>query len=224
MTNIELIDKLYKAAACDTLYVLGCFGAPLNEKNKQRYTNNRQYNQKTERKSKILASNDDTFGFDCVCLLKAILWGWNGDKNATYGGAKYQSNNIPDTTITNFIENYCTDVSEDFTNITEGEFLVMPEHCGIYVGKGLAIESTPIWDDGVQITEVWNIKETSRKGRKWVKHGKLKCIDYITTQKPRYISIKIPSYISEDEFSEITTVITSMGLEYKTYEEIGNEE
>ena len=44
----------------------------------------------------IMNASSDTFGFDCVCLVKGVLWGWNGDLSATYGGAKYTSNNVPD--------------------------------------------------------------------------------------------------------------------------------
>lgn len=44
----------------------------------------------------INAASADTFGFDCVCLIKGVLWGWHGDKNAVYGGATYTSNGVPD--------------------------------------------------------------------------------------------------------------------------------
>ena len=56
--------------------------------NKKRYTTNHSYNKAAARVKMINAASEDTFGFDCVCLIKGILWGWDGDKNATYGGAK----------------------------------------------------------------------------------------------------------------------------------------
>jgi len=97
MTNFELAAKLIDVAKkYKTLYVMGCFGAPLTEEAKKRYINAQTYNQKAARKKKINASTSDTFGFDCVCLIKGLLWGWNGDKNAVYGGAKYASNGVPD--------------------------------------------------------------------------------------------------------------------------------
>ena len=34
----------------------------------------------------INAASADTFGFDCVCLIKGLLWGWCGDKSKTYEG------------------------------------------------------------------------------------------------------------------------------------------
>jgi len=170
------IPKNYK-----TLYIKGCFGAPLNAENKKRYTSNDTYNAQSTRKSKINNSTNDTFGFDCVCLIKGILWGWTGDINAVYGGAKYCSNNVPDVSSYDIL-NYCTGVSTNFNNIQIGEILHMTGHVGIYIGDGLAVECTPKWDDGVQITAVGNIgKKTGYDTRTWTTHAKLKYIDYTYT-------------------------------------------
>ena len=90
MTNIELANKLKDIAKnYKTLYVMGCFGAPMTAANKKRYTQNHSYNRQPTRTAMINAASADTFGFDCVCLIKGVLWGWNGDKNAIYGGAGY---------------------------------------------------------------------------------------------------------------------------------------
>lgn len=167
------IAKNYK-----TLYVMGCFGSPLNATNKKRYTNNHAYNKRPERKQKIMNASSDTFGFDCVCLIKGILWGWNGNVNATYGGAVYGSNGVPDFGSDGII-NYCAGVSSNFNNIIPGEVVHMTGHVGIYIGNGLAVECTPIWKDGVQITAVGNIgKKAGYNTRTWTNHGKLKFIDY----------------------------------------------
>ena len=88
MTNKELAAKLIDVAKnYKTLYVHGCFGAPMTDKNKKRYTQNTDYNRQAARTAKINAASSDTFGFDCVCLIKGILWGWNGDKSKVYGEA-----------------------------------------------------------------------------------------------------------------------------------------
>ena len=79
--KLEDVAKNYK-----TLYVLGCFGAPMNSKNKTRYCNNNSYNKQAARTKYIQAATADTFGFDCSGLLKGILWGWCGNKSKTYGG------------------------------------------------------------------------------------------------------------------------------------------
>lgn len=97
MTNIELANKLKDIAKnYKTLYVMGCFGAPMTPANKKRYTQNHSYNRQVDRTAMINAASTDTFGFDCVCLIKGVLWGWRGDKNAIYGGATYTSNGVPD--------------------------------------------------------------------------------------------------------------------------------
>lgn len=179
MKSTDFIQWLGIAASCKTLYVMGAFGAPLNAKNKARYRKNNAYNKQPARQAKIDAATDDTFAFDCCGLApKGILWGWNADKTKTYGGAKYKSNGVPDTNVSGFLKK-CTDVSTDFSKIVPGEFLYMEGHCGIYIGNGLAIESSPIWKDGVQITAVGNMEHPSGYNvRKWLKHGKLKYIEY----------------------------------------------
>ena len=177
------------AAACKdvaknhkTLYVMGCFGAPLNSSTKPRYTQNHSYNQNVTRTAKIKAATDGTFGFDCVCLIKGLLWGWCGDKSRTYGGATYTSNDVPDISANQMIR-VCNDVSTDFSNIQVGEVVWMDEHIGVYIGDGLAVESTPKWADGVQITAVHNIgTKAGYNGRAWTKHGKLPYLTYEATQ------------------------------------------
>ena len=88
MTNLEFIEELKNIAnKYKTLYVMGCFGAPMTEANKKRYTTNHSYNKQASRVKMINAATSDTFGFDCVNLIKGVLWGWKGDKTKTYGGA-----------------------------------------------------------------------------------------------------------------------------------------
>lgn len=183
MTNNEFVKKAKDIANnYKTLYVLGCFGSPMNATNKKRYTSNNSYNK--SRASIINAASYDTFGFDCVCLIKGILWGWNGNVNKTYGGAIYGSNGVPDVGA-DAMMNYCTNVSTNFNNIEVGEVVHMKGHIGIYIGDGLAVECTPIWKNKVQITAVGNIgKKSGYNTRTWVNHGKLKFIDYKTTPKP----------------------------------------
>ena len=167
-----------------TLYIMGCFGSPMNNTNKNRYCNNHSYNKQAARTNKIKAASADTFGFDCVCLIKGILWGWKGNTGATYGGAVYNSNGVPDKSADQ-IMNYCSGVSTDFRSIAPGEIVYMSGHVGIYIGDGLAVECTPIWKDGVQITAVGNIgKKSGYNARTWVNHGKLNFIDYVVQSVP----------------------------------------
>ena len=182
----ELINRVRDAAVNHkTLYVYACFGAPLNNANKQRYTNNCDYNKQPSRSSKIWAASSDTFGFDCVNLIKGILWGWDADLNHIYGGAVYGSNGCPDTNANGMFWDYCYDQTNDFSNIIPGEFVWMEGHIGVYIGGGLAVECTPIWNDGVQITAVGNIGPKSGYAtRTWTSHGKSKLIDYSAQPEP----------------------------------------
>lgn len=159
-----------------TLYVMGCFGAPMNQVNKTRYTNNNAYNRRTDRTEKILKADADVYGFDCNCLFKSILWDWSGDPSQIYGGATYQSNGVPDATI-KFIASNCRDVSSDFTNVRAGEYLWNADysHAGICVGlvdgKLCKVECTPGWADGVQLFEM-------NKGNTFAFHGKSLYVEY----------------------------------------------
>lgn len=168
----------WAATQFKTLYVRGCFGAPLNSSNKKRYTNNHTYNKEEDRAQKILSASQDTFGFDCVCFIKGLLWGWEGDAGHVYGGAKYQANGVPDITADSMMK-VCKEVSEDFSAIAVGEAVWIPGHIGIYVGDGMAVECTHRWFDGVQLTAVHNIAPIpGMNGRSWQKHGKLPWISY----------------------------------------------
>lgn len=181
-TNIDLANRL-KSVATDykTLYVMGCFGAPMTQTNKARYCKNHSYNKKAERTAMIQAATEDTFGFDCVCLIKGILWGWSGDVSKTYGGAVYKANNVPDIGADSMIK-VCKDVSTDFSNIEVGEAVWMEGHIGVYVGDGLAVECTPKWENDVQITAC-NTTVDGYNRRNWTKHGKLPYIEYLKEQE-----------------------------------------
>ena len=175
-TAAELAALLKKVATeYKTLYVMGCFGAPMTASNKERYCQNHSYNQQTVRQVMIKSATADTFGFDCVCLIKAILWGWSGNKSHVYGGATYNSNGVPDISADQII-NKCKDVSTDFSKLQIGELLWMKGHVGIYIGSGKCVECTPSWKNGVQVTDVLNVK--SGTGHSWTKHGKLPYVSY----------------------------------------------
>lgn len=169
------VAKNYK-----TLYVMGCFGDYMSEPNKDRYIKHHEYNRRPECQPMIEAATADTFGFDCVCLIKALLWGWSGDTKKIYGGAAYKSNGVPDINADAMIS-VCKEVSTDFSSIEVGEAVWMKGHIGIYVGDGLAVECTPSWKNCVQITAC-NCTKSGYNRRNWTKHGKL---PYVTYEKPQ---------------------------------------
>lgn len=184
MKDTVLVSKVKDVALnYKTLYVYGCFGAPLNATNKKRYTSNYPYNARADRKAMIMAASYDTFGWDCVNLIKGILWGWCGDLNKTYGGAIYASNGVPDTNADGMFNNYCYDKSNDFSNVKPGEFVWMKGHIGVAIGNGLAVECTPAWANKVQITAM-NCSKSGYKTRNWTSHGKSVFIEYTVQPTP----------------------------------------
>lgn len=192
MTNIEFAQRAADVATnYKTLYVTGCFGWPLNEANKKRIIE--EYPSKNgqgARYQNIMASDSSVFGFDCVNLVKALIWGWNGNSNAEYGGCVYESNGMEDITV-GAVMDQCIDPSTDFSKIEIGEYLWMSGHCGIYIGNGLGVECTPKWDNKVQITAVGNIgSQSGYNTRNWTKHGKLPQIQYVTDEIPLCIKLK----------------------------------
>jgi len=176
MTNKVFVDKLLNIVNnYKTVYAYGTFGQKLttsiiNQKAKQYpnwYTN--------KRKNELLnLVNKNYFCFDCVGLIKGILWGWNGS-NSINGGAKYESNGVPDVNA-NGLFNKCNNVSTNFSKITMGEVLWMEGHIGIYYKDGMVIECSPAFNNKVQIT---NISQ-----RNWKKHGFLPWITYSSSFLP----------------------------------------
>ena len=162
-----------------TLYVMGCFGAPMTAANKKRYTQNHSYNKQTARTKMINTASADTFGFDCVDLIKGLLWNWCGDKAKTYGGASYAVNGVPDIGADTMITK-CKNVSTTgWANMEVGEALWVKGHIGVYIGNGLAVECTPAWKNRVQVTAVGNIgAKAGYNTRTWSKHGKLPYVTY----------------------------------------------
>lgn len=188
----DFISKLVDIAKnYKTLYVMGCFGAPMTDGNKTRYCNNYAYNKQADRTRMIKAASADTFGFDCVCLIKGVLWGWSGDKSKAYGGAVYKANGVPDIGADQMI-NVCRDVSADFTGIVPGEAVWMSGHIGVYIGDNLVVECSPKWDNCVQITALGNLGgKAGYNTRTWVKHGKIPYVDYTArpTVKPDVVHV-----------------------------------
>lgn len=177
MTNKEFVNKLIDIAKnYKTLYVMGSFGSPMTDERKRYMINHHSYNADPTRAKMINSASADTFGFDCVCLIKGILWGWNGDKNNVHGGAIYVSNGVPDIDADMMIAK-CANLSTDFNNIEVGEAVWCKGHIGIYIGDGLAVECTPSWKNCVQITAC-NCTKSGYNRRNWTKHGKLPYITY----------------------------------------------
>lgn len=176
LTAKQFIEKAVEISKAKTAYMWGTYGRPITdeliERKRKQYINPARYTAARVRKLKALVGKG-YFGFDCVGLIKGILWGWDGKIKVPY-----KVNGVPDTNASG-MRNRCTHRSKDFSLILPGCLLHTTGHVGIYIGNGLAVEATPKWEDGVQITAVTNIgKKAGYNNRKWREHGRLPWIDY----------------------------------------------
>ena len=185
-----------------TVYAWGMFGSTItrervNEKAKQYpywYTQSKL----NSIFYPLCSANPPVWGFDCVGLIKGVLWGWDGNESKSYGGAVYASNGVPDISADAMIGR-CKSVSSDFSSVAIGEFLWMKGHCGIYIGNGKVVESTPKWNNGVQIT--------SLSARSWLKHGKLPYVEYSKSEEVKdTVTIELPVLRQGSKGDEVKTL------------------
>ena len=169
---VSILKKI--ATEQKTVYAWGMFGTPITKSTvtgkAEQYPNWYTDSKISSVFAPIYRSNSLVWGFDCVGLVKGVLWGWNGDSTKAYGGAVYASNGVPDISADAMI-NKCSNV----LLLRRGCFLWMKGHCGVYIGNGQVVEATPQWNNGVQITDL--------NARKWTKYGKLPYIEYDVEDK-----------------------------------------
>jgi hypothetical protein len=102
MTNKEFVRLLENISKMKTYYIKGGFGHVLKASNKKRLIDQYKYNK--DRADKINALDPSTFAFDCCGLVKAVLWGFTGDRTKTYGGAVYEANGLKDVNETGLLK------------------------------------------------------------------------------------------------------------------------
>ncbi len=187
MKASSFVSKLYEIATTKkTVYAWGMFGSTITKSRVQAKAKQYPYWYTDSKIASIFAplyGNDPpVWGFDCVGLVKGVLWGWDGDESKVYGGAVYASNGVPDLSADAMIGR-CTSVSSDMSNIAVGEFLWMKGHCGVYIGNSKVVESSPKWANGVQVTAL--------TARNWLKHGKLPWVEYSDGEVRNVVNIEL---------------------------------
>ena len=214
MNQGVFITKATLALNSNTTYATGGFGASIGNFPAQleRYCKN---SPTLEKKIRERAATPPCYAFDCVGLVKGILWGWNAKADSVYGGATYTSNGVPDLG-TEAILNKCDGVSTDFSQIEVGELLWMKGHVGIYIGNGSAIECTSAWDAKVQKTAVTNIRKTTtgEHGRKWTKHGKLPYVEY----KKKEYEVRVGPYTELSDAQKMRDALHILGTDSRIVE------
>lgn len=174
IARLEEIAKNYQ-----TVYMWGSFGSLLTEGFiKQKAAQYPTWYTAAKQADLRRAIDGQTWAFDCVGLVKAVLWGWQGDKQRSYGGAVYAAHNVPDIDA-NAMLNACFGKSANFAQLKSGALLWVPGHVGIYLGNGRVVEATTAWSGGVQISNCENLRHIEgMKNRKWQKYGFLPYLDY----------------------------------------------
>lgn len=215
-TSKQLVDACIDVAKnYKTVYIWGGIGDPITRTNLNILAN--RYSKNVEkgwiRKAEQYLNDEKGYCFDCVCLIKSLLWGWCADRNHPHGGAEYVSNGVPDISANGMIK-VCSEVTEDFTKIIPGEAVWCEGHIGIYIGDGLAVECTPSWDCGVQITAVSNIgTKIGYNTRKWIKHGKLPYITYEEIEEPvptPVPDVEVESTNKNEKENSLVPVVTGL--------------
>lgn len=179
MNNIEFVAKLKNIKDSKTIYMIGTFGQILtddliNQKAKQ-YP--KSYSESKINKLKNLVGKN-YYAFDCIGLVKGVLWGWPN--------VKYKSNGVPDVND-QMVLSYLSDISTDMNNIEVGELLHMKGHVGIYAGNGMVVECTAKWSG--------NVLFSSLNDRRWERHGRLNWITYFSLQnKAEYFKMNTLKY------------------------------
>lgn len=172
MRSKEFIRRLIDVAQNQkTKYMWGAIGGPINAT----YIANRAaqwpaYYTASYRQMLTNVADKGWWGFDCVGLIKGILWGWSADPNHWYGGAQYLSNGVPDVGADYLQSTLIKNRSSDFSKIQPGDAVFFPGHVGVFVGDGKVVEATTNFGGGVVISNL--------AGRGWKTYGQLPWVDY----------------------------------------------
>lgn len=167
----EIFDVLDNIIADgNNLYSLGLFGQKITQSVLDgKATQYKKWYKETKSKQDAKLTNYDYIkkhlgaqGYDCVCLLKGILW---GSKVGVCG--KYQSNGVPDIGSNEFF-NKCYDVV-GVKDAQAGMIIWFEGHVGIVYDKDTVYEISP---------KTGKVVKHTIKFQPWQKCGRSPYIDY----------------------------------------------
>lgn len=217
----DFVKGLKKALNSKTIYAKGFIGSPITKANIE--AKRKQYpswytKERMQMFEKLYGKG--YFGFDCICLGKAVCWGWNGDATKARGGAVYLSNGCPDFPTDKF-DVIMDSVSTDFSQIPVGAWLYIEGHVGYYIGNGEVIECTPRWENKVLLTRLYNtMKKPTGNGRIWLKWGLPPFIDYGRKSNEQLADEVIAG--KWGNYPERKKLLEGAGYSYRTIQDIVN--
>lgn len=180
MTNKEFVNQAKNIVNLNTAYGKGTFGQKwtktlANQKKKQ-YPE--FYTEAVLSSLNKKAEASTLYVFDCVGLIKGIIWG--------FPNVKYKTNGLDDVSDQGLWDKYVTDKSKDFSNIMPGEIMHIKGHVGIYIGDDKVIECTNKWSKNVLVS---SINKQDKYYRAWSEHGKFNLLTYegLLAPAPDYI-------------------------------------
>lgn len=169
MTNKEFVSQAKTIVNMNTAYGKGTFGQKwtktLATQKKKQYPD--FYTDSVIASLNKKAEASTLYVFDCVGLIKGIIWEWEK--------VKYKSNGLDDVSDQGLWDKYCTNKSKDFSNIMPGEIMHIKGHVGIYIGDGKVIECTNKWSKNVLVS---SINKGDKYYRSWSEHGKFNLLTY----------------------------------------------
>jgi len=182
----QFIAKLYDCMASNNIYVSAGWGANLQGEWLEKYTTNNDYNRKHAKEIKKAAEKQPCWGFDCICLIKAILWGFNFNYSKRNGGCVYKANGVPDYGTKKFFEECCHDQQwiEKGCTIPAGAIVWTDGHIATSIGDGKVIESTRYGGAVIRIAGIRGVYTgTDLPIRHFDKWGYCNFIDYTNRVK-----------------------------------------
>lgn len=218
MTAEKFIETAKEVQRSKTVYMWGTYGQVLTNAlidYKANQYKNHNTPARVARHKKLVGQGYSAW--DCVGLIKGILWGWTPGKNPPYG-----AKGVPDTGSDGMYKNYCTHQSTDFSKIIPGCVVWVTGHIGVYIGGGLVVEATSRsgggYTDNVMITALGNIGTVpGYPTRSWTHHGRLPWIDYSqeVQPEPEPTDVIIHTVVKGDTPWALAVRYLASGLRYK---------